>query len=324
MRPRSLAGERERFISYLKGCNYKKSTIERRLQSLDVFFSYLKEVEIYQIRDVERSAIIEFLKILKTRKSLRTKKPFSDHSIQSILSTMKHFFNQQMTEEKLILNPMAGIRWESPKEKEKDILSAEEMSDFLNEIPMDTPLGLRDRALFELLYSSALRAGEAVNLKLEDMDLKERMILVRSGKLGKDRFVPLSRSAAYYLKAFTKGIKNKEALVFGGITKGAVNNRFKFLLEHQGRYKPGFTSHTIRHSCATHLLEAGADIRYVAELLGHDSLETTVKYTHLKTEGLKKDYRSHHPRENDLFREISEEYLNQVMQLKTELEERKH
>ena len=110
-----------------------------------------------------------------------------------------------------------------------------------------------------------------------------------------------------------------DAMVFpgydGGITPACINKRFKELLKQQGSYRPGLTTHQLRHACATHLIERGAELRYVQELLGHSSIETTVRYTHDQVEQLKRAYRSHHPRENQLYEEVDDMYIGRVAEL---------
>jgi integrase/recombinase XerC/integrase/recombinase XerD len=154
------------------------------------------------------------------------------------------------------------------------------------------PLGLRNRALFELVYSAGLRSQEAVSLRLADVDFEQEQVLVR-GKGGKERAVPLGEEAAYRLRLYLEDGRPE-------LVRGAADNLF---LSARGR--PLDTStlrrllphpHRLRHAFATHLLEGGADLRTIQELLGHSSLSTTQVYSHVDAKRLRKVYDSSHPR----------------------------
>jgi site-specific recombinase XerD len=198
----------------------------------------------------------------------------------------------------------------------------------LDSLDINRRFGHRNRALFELLYSSGLRIGEALRLNLEDIELKERVLTVRGGKGGKDRVVPFSEAAAAFLrlyiegerKYFTKFVKREENPLYltakGRMSRDSAELYFQRALKQLGLLEPKRTLHSIRHSTATHLLESGADINQVAELLGHESLETTVSYTHLGMESIRRAYKTAHPRENNLYEEITDEYLAAVEELK--------
>jgi site-specific recombinase XerD len=233
----------------------------------------------------------------------------------------------------ILTNPMEGYVGEvRVMEEPKEIFTTEEMALFLDAIDVDAPQGLRNRALFELLYSSGLRVSEAVNLNVPDIDLAGRVLIVRLGKGSKDRFVPFSDVAAIFLARYLehgrgetvryRTFKDEGALFltsYGRITYVTIRNVFRDTLAAAGIEKRRRTVHSIRHSCATHLLEAGADVRYVQELLGHESIETTVRYTHLMAERLKQAYKSAHPRENEYFEEIDDEYLKRLEELTEEI-----
>jgi len=185
------------------------------------------------------------------------------------------------------------------------------MGRFLDSIDIDSHLGLRDRTVFELMYSSGLRVGDASRLNVEDIDFENRMILIKRSKGGKDRIVPVSKVAMSFLKQHLCG-RTKGALFTGKqgrLRPGAINTRLKKLLKEQNIYREGLSTHSIRYSIATHLLGNGADLRYVQELLGHDSIETTSHYTHDIYENMKRIYKSFHPRENEHYREIDGQYL---------------
>jgi len=168
----------------------------------------------------------------------------------------------------------------------------QETNGLLDALPGDGPLGLRNRALFELVYSAGLRSQEAVDLTLADVDFEQEHVRVR-GKGGKERVVPLGEEAAYHLRRYLEDGRPE-------LARGAVNALF---LSVRGR--PLGTSslrrllpnpHRLRHAFATHLLDGGADLRTIQELLGHSSLSTTQVYSHVDARRLRKVYDRAHPR----------------------------
>ena len=192
-----------------------------------------------------------------------------------------------------------------------------EMAELLEQIDPSTRRGLRDRALFELIYSSGLRVSEAAQLTIGDVDLERREIIVH-GKGSRDRLVPISVVARDFLRLFIGDRINRlEEPVFRGawakgagkaIRPGEISQRFHDLLVKFSMDGAGRSTHAVRHSTATHLLDRGASVRHIQELLGHKNIDTTVRYTQVQTGGLQKIYRKHHPGEHELFEAVDEEY----------------
>jgi site-specific recombinase XerD len=167
-----------------------------------------------------------------------------------------------------------------------------ETDELLAGLEAEGPLGVRNRALFELVYSAGLRAQEAVDLTLADVDWEQELVRVR-GKGGKERVVPLGEEAAYRLRRYLEGARPE-------LARGATNTLF---LSARGRALDTSTlrrllpnPHRLRHAFATHLLEGGADLRTIQELLGHSSLSTTQIYSHVDAKRLRKVYDRAHPR----------------------------
>jgi site-specific recombinase XerD len=205
------------------------------------------------------------------------------------------------------------------------VFSEAQIAQFLDSIDIHAPLGLRDRALFELMYSSGLRSGEVVKLDRGDLELGQRMLLVRDAKWSKDRVVPVNEVAAAFLALYLPESSDAGQPLFAGpngrMSAAYLRDRFHLHLAEAGLLGKGFTPHSIRHASATHLLAHGADLRYVQELLGHESIETTVLYTNELLENLKCIYRRFHPRENELYREVDQEYRARVDRLLARLED---
>jgi integrase/recombinase XerD len=302
------------FKEHLTVSGYKENTIAGKLQALSVFFVFLRERNPdIDLRDVGKATLEAYSRYLGSVVSARTRKQYEKRTKKMLLGAVRLLFRSLYLEELIIVNPLQELCLKAQgEEKRRAILSEEEMNRFLDGIDEHSACGLRDRALFELLYSSGLRAGEAERLTIGDIDFEERALLIREGKFSRDRVVPVNEVAMVFLKRFLEGRTNALELVFGGMRKEVINNRFKKLLQKFGLYRSGYCVHSIRHSTATHLLAHGADLRYVQELLGHKTIESTVVYTHELYENLKRIYRTFHPRENEYFREVDGEYLKRL------------
>jgi len=198
-------------------------------------------------------------------------------------------------------NPARGVA--TPK-REKHLPSVMQTSDIallLEQPDLSTNLGIRDRAWLELLYASGLRIGELVGIDIDDIELRARLVKVR-GKGSKERIVPFGSKAEEAVRAYLavrEGDAEENALFLNyrgaRITTRSVRRLFDGYLR-DASLRAGISPHTMRHSFATHLLNAGADLRGIQELLGHASLSTTQKYTHLNDWQLIAVYKKAHPR----------------------------
>jgi integrase/recombinase XerC len=322
------------FEYYLKGSGYKKDTVQAYLSSLERFLSYLVLSGKDDVKDIGEKDVYSFIAYMEKQKT-QYGRPYEKSGLERMISQIKNFFRFLYRNNMLIKNPLENLEIKlGSTSKVRSIFTKEEINTFLESIDIKTPLGQRDRAIFELMYSSGLRNGEAVSLKLNDIDLKNRMLLIERGKGDKDRYIPFSEVAYRFLqkyindgrKKIIKPLKNipDEKLVFisakkaSRLTCGYVRYLFRGYLKRCGIKKEGLTVHSIRHSCATHLLESGADVRYIQDLLGHEDIKTTVKYTHLNMSFLKKMYKSYHARENKYYCEITQEYIKELEKLKEE------
>ena len=196
----------------------------------------------------------------------------------------------------------------------KDILTKSQVNEFLDSIDVYSRFGLRHRACYKLMYLSGLRVEEVSALNIEDIDFDNRMLLIMMSKFGKDWVVPVSVVAVKFLKLYI-GDRKKGAVFtgkYGRLIGSTINKQLIELLKEKGIYRDGFTSHSLKYSVATHLLSNGADLRYVQELLGHDSIETTVHYTHVLIENMRRIYRTYHFRENEGYREVDETYMESI------------
>jgi integrase/recombinase XerD len=230
----------------------------------------------------------------------------SAHSQARILSGLKSFFKYLLFEELIDKDPTSGIEGPKLGRKLPDTLSFIEIEDLLNAIDLSTPAGGRNRAILEILYSSGLRVSELVELKRANVYVDAGFLRV-VGKGNKERLVPIGRAALKFLKIYMEEIrvhvpvqKGFESYVFLNqrgkkLTRVTVFTVIKELAQRIG-LKKNISPHTFRHSFATHLLEGGADLRAVQEMLGHESITTTEIYTHLDRDYLRQVIQEFHPR----------------------------
>jgi site-specific recombinase XerD len=223
-------------------------------------------------------------------------------------------------------DPFHGLQLGVPPDRsfKRRPFTETEMTTLLEQIDPSTHRGLRDRALFELIYSSGLRVSEAAKLTLGDCDLERREIVVH-GKGGRDRLVPISEVARDFLLEYAGEKLNRlgEPVFKGTNGKGKgkpmrgqeISRRFHTLLQQFEMDGVGRSAHAVRHSTATHLLDHGADIRHIQELLGHKNIENTARYTQVQTAGLQKIYRKYHPGEHELFETVDNGYLQRLEKL---------
>jgi len=221
------------------------------------------------------------------------------------LAPLKTFFQWLTREHHTLYNPASELQLpKQPKRLPRTILSVQDVEAVLNEAEPSSPQGLRDRALLEVLYSTGLRRMELAALKVYDIDLTRRLVFVREGKGKKDRVVPVGERALAWLDKYLTEVRpqllagESEALFLSDygepITPDYLAAKVKRYLAFAGIERPGAT-HLFRHACATHMLENGADIRYIQAMLGHEQLSTTEIYTHVSIDKLQQIHAATHP-----------------------------
>lgn len=230
-------------------------------------------------------------------------------SVGRALAGLRAFYRWRIKEGEANFNPAVSIS--APKRPKKQALflterETETMLDQTTESPGDDPVERRNQALFELAYSTGLRVGELVRLDLDDLDWPAGLLTVRRGKGGSDRRVPFGEPAAESLRLYLATrphlvipTASDQALFLGRrgkrLNDRVVRRALTARLAATG-LDIRFSPHSLRHSFATHLLSAGADLKAIGEMLGHSSLATTERYTHLDLERLRRVYRAAHPR----------------------------
>jgi len=280
----------EKFLRYLEiERNASAHTILNYKLDLNVFGAFLKDVP---VEDVGYLLVRKFLAHLKEQN-------LSARSIGRKLSSVRSFFKFLVRDGYLKTNPTDAISSPKLEKSLPKFLTEEDVTRLIEAPAVDTLKGLRDRAILETLYSTGMRISELVSLKEDNIDFIGGTLKVY-GKGKKERMLPVGDRALRAIRTYLKEQNVKSETVFLNKNKKSLGARgIRKMLDgyiHQISLSNHISPHTLRHSFATHLLNRGADLRSVQELLGHANLSTTQIYTHLTTEKLKSVYEKAHPR----------------------------
>lgn len=266
-------------------------TLESYRLDLQKFNGFLKEEALEDIETINRSVILGYIDALNRNYSLQ------NASVARNLSTLRSFYKYLNEQKGIIENPFIYIKNPKIGKRIPDFMFYDEVDRLLESIDDTTPIGLRNRTLFELLYACGLRVSEVALLKWNELSIDERFVVI-TGKGQKQRIVPFHKGVAKLLvrlkeETITEYVfvnQSKKPLTTRGIQY--LMDQIATKAEFQGKLHP----HMLRHSFATHLLDNGCDLRTVQELLGHANLATTQIYTHISQERLKDVYEQAHPR----------------------------
>jgi len=297
--------------------------LERRRIALNHFGGWMQSQGLTNAARITTEELYKFLAWIRSQISSRTGKPYSPATVLNTMIAIRQVFALLYEEGKIKADPCQALeKMKSlPASSVRVVLSEEEMIQLLESVSGRTRRELRLRAVLELTYACGLRASEVGSLRWEAIDLEDRTVTVIGGKGGKDRVVPFTRVAADWMgllrrhnpwMVYLAGRKPRSAT--------SLNRQFQRIARECGLDKPGLSFHSLRHSCATHLLKNGADVRYVQELLGHSSVETTMVYLHEGEDWLRKEYNTHHPRQNMMWKEVDEAYIGTLEDLRLRLE----
>ncbi|HEY4716666.1 MAG TPA: site-specific tyrosine recombinase XerD [bacterium] len=287
------------FINYLLAeRGLSRNTAEAYNRDILKFFDFLEKKSITTIGAITRSYVIGFLGELNVQR-------LKPQSISRALVAVRMFFKYLKSEEIIAKNPAALIENMKIKKALPRVMLLSDIMSIIKSIPEDTPAGLRDRAMIELLYASGLRVSELVNLKLGDLDLNVGYARVL-GKGAKERIVPIGGFATARVRKYLdvariklQGNRLSEHIFINRLGKRFTRQGFWLLLKKYAMIagiKAKVTPHIFRHSFATHMLEGGADLRTLQAMLGHSDISTTQVYTHVSAEHLRKIYKRAHPR----------------------------
>lgn len=309
--PPALAGMhlwREQYLESMRTRNYSSETIRSQAGDLRRFLAWCDERSLTEPTDVTQPILERYQRWLYYYRR-PDGRPIGFRAQNHMLCSVKYFFRWLTRQHVTLFNPAAEIQLpRCPRRLPRDILTASETEAILAQPDVKTAVGIRDRAILETLYSTGVRRKELASLSLYDLDPARKTLMVREGKGGKDRVLPVGqRALAWIDKYLTEArpafvVEPDEGQLFltvdGGpyrllkLLSGLVN---KYMLAAEIGKKGG--CHIFRHTMATLMLENGADIRFIQEMLGHVHLSSTEIYTHVSITQLQKIHQATHPAE---------------------------
>lgn len=298
------------FRHWMQIQHWSHSTQKGYLSSINQFITWCAERSITEPVFVQRHHLQRYQRYLYNYRShtgTDAEKPLSLKTQLLKLIGIRTYFRYMVKQKYLVLSPAAELDLpKEPRTLPKHILSIEEMHILLGLCKLSTATGMRDRCMFELLYSTGIRRAELCNLRLVHLQLLTQTVLIRQGKGGHDRTVPLSDRALHWLDRYLTDARPQlvgyqdPGLVFvtpegTAIKPDSLSALIKRYIRRANISADSGGAHLFRHACATHMLEGGADIRFVQELLGHASLKTTQIYTRVSVQKLRQVQAQTHP-----------------------------
>jgi integrase/recombinase XerD len=300
------------FLAWTAARQYSAMTVKARRIELGYFIDWCEERSIRRPDEVTRGILERYRQHIFQYRRKTDGAPLSHQTQAKRLISVRAFFQWLARQHHLLYNPASEL--ELPKQQQRlprHILSVAEVEQVLNACDTTDPLGLRDRAMLETLYSTGMRRAELTGLRADDLDLNRGTVFVRQGKGAKDRVIPIGERACRWVERYLfqvrpdlvdvdddgtlflakhgEGMQAKQLSVIVRNAIGRAN------LERFADTHPNAACHLLRHACATHMLENGADIRYIQALLGHADLSTTEVYTRVSIQQLKAVHEKTHP-----------------------------
>ena len=288
----------DEYITFLKiEKGLSSASLSSYRQDLKHYTNYLQDNNVTTLDNVDTEVLIQFIKFL-------TEKGLSAKTVSRTQSTLRNFHQFLLNQNIIEVNPAVKLTAVRGEKKLPEYLTIEEMEILLN-TPDASPAGIRDNTLMEVLYASGIRVSELINIKRADINTEMGFIRV-SGKGSKERIVPITDFVAKKLDHYVAEIRpqllktedNDDLFITNrgrGFTRQGLWKTIK-KYELLSGIRKNITPHTFRHSFATHLIENGADLRAVQEMLGHSDISTTQIYTQISTKKIREMYKQFHPR----------------------------
>lgn len=285
------------YIIHLQGKKLTLNTIKSYERDLKKYFAFLNEQNIEKLNVTSHTTILSYL--MKLQKDSK-----SSSSISRYIVSLRKFYDYLCKKQILTQNPLDEINGPKAFKKIPEVLSLEEVNQLMMQPPIDTKKGIRDKAMLEILYATGIRVSELISLDVEDVDLE--MEYIHCSKGSKDRTIPMGKHAKQALQSYI--INERPKFLKDENVKTLFLNYSGKRLSRQGFWKiikgytksmdinKSITPHTLRHSFAIHLIDNGADLKSVQEMLGHSALATTQMYIDFKKNKIKDVYLKSHPR----------------------------
>ncbi len=291
--PQILSWMKDSLDKFIAQLSLSKSSPTVGAYRYDVgrFLEYLHSKKVKRMSSIKPTHIIDYLGYCKAGGK-------SDSSINRYFMSIKSYCRFLRRSKVLEIDLTQDISPPRNNQKAPYVPTKEEVAKILSQPPLNTESGVRDRAILEVLYSSGLRASELCDLKLEDF--KQNSILVKCGKRSKTRTVPLTQEAVRAIYAYIQTYRGTApGYLFVTLRGRQIRRQLLCSIVTDYALKAGIssvTTHTLRHACATHLLDEGADLRLIQDVLGHSSIASTQRYTHLSSNKMQEMFQQFHPR----------------------------
>ncbi len=300
-----LRGYQREYEEWSLAAGHSIHTVRTRTMAILRFILWCDERSLTRPQDITRPILERYQRYLYHLRK-RNGQPLSVTAQLGLLTPLQAWFKWLARANYILSNPAADLELpRKPKALPKGILSVAEIEQVINQCDVTMPLGIRNRAILETFYSSGIRRLELVGLKLYDLNIEQGTLMIRQGKGSKDRMVPIGERACAWIDKYLREVRPE--LVIGAddytlflhddgkrFPPGRLGDLVKRHLEHAGVRHAG-ACHLFRHAMATHMLENGADIRYIQLILGHADLATTQIYTQVSLDKLKEIHAATHP-----------------------------
>ena len=288
------------FREKLTALGYAKATVASYRKNLAQFNRYLATIAVSDLRKVTRQLVQDYKATVMAEPNSRETKALK-------LRPVKRLFEHLLATNRLLINPTEGLVETCRKNRKiPPVLTVQEVLTLIQQPNLSFRMQIRNRAIMEVLYATGIRLNELLTLTIHDPDLQEKTLFIRKGKGRKQRVVPLGKNGSHYLKEYLEKIRPRYAARKPGERTLFLSNSGEPLSPEplrqairdyriQAGIKKTVSPHTFRRTCATHLLQQGADIRYIQELLGHSRLSTTQLYTKVIPVQVKQSHDRYHP-----------------------------
>ena len=306
-----VAIEHTEFYPYLLKYNsamqvrgYSASTLHRRESDIRRFVGWCDERSLSHPNQVTKPILESYQRYLFHYRQAN-EQPLSPTSQNHYLTSVRQFFKWLTQENYLLYNPASELIIMQPTPSLPAVLSIDEIKQLMEQPDTNTPGGIRDRAILELFYSTGIRRSELCHLTVKDLSLSRKTLYIRKGKGDKDRLIPVGQSALHWLSRYLNEARHhylidihQETLFLNDYGEpfrdSKLGDKVKRFMRNAGIDVPG-SCHLLRHAMATHMLENGAELRYIQAMLGHANVTTTQIYTHVSIRKLQEVHQATHP-----------------------------
>jgi len=303
--PDSMVCYREPYLEALEVKHYSEHTVYHRRQYLDYFFTWAYQRDIVRPHDITKPILESYQRWLY-RYRKKNGKPLGIRSQKERLMAVKDYFRWLCKKNILLSNPASELEMpRSEKQLPVESLGVADVERVMRAPDLSNPLGIRDRAVLEMLYSTGMRRMEVVKVQITDLNHERKTVFIRLGKGRKDRVVPIGQRALSWIERYLDDVRphlvvdpNEKTLFLSGYGQAFSKDVLgRMVCAYVRKGCPGRKGgcHLLRHTCATHMLDNGADTRFIQQLLGHASLETTQIYTQVSIKQLQEVHTRTHP-----------------------------